>query len=158
MAFFKPLSGFFSSVTSTTTQAVSGQAVILSKWFTDTSNGDKEVFEQYQRIYDTVVKALYSFYLNPLVTGAPIPELSSENVFSAFEEDPFVPNDLFDPLLQGEDKLQIEQLRNIGRRLIYQARAVADLVHMQGMSPLGNTSREELQQAIRGTAARWRRV
>lgn len=158
MTSIRPLAGLFAGVVGSAANAVSGQANIFRSWFTKDAQSDQETFEQYQTVYDSVVKTIYAFYLNPLVSGAPIPELSDDNIFSAFEEDPFVPTDLFDPLLRGEDTLRVDQLRNMGRRLIFQARAVVDLVHMQGLSPIGDDTREELKESLRRTAASWRRV
>jgi len=108
---------------------VSGTAAVFAELVNDLAQVNRRVFESFDKVYESIIKATYGFFLNPLITGAPLPTLREGNVYGAFGSDVFAYKDVFDPAVTGDDTVKRSQLRNLIRRFVYQARVIVQLVH-----------------------------
>jgi hypothetical protein len=126
----------------------SGTAAVFAQLVQDLANVDRNVFKSFDDVYESIIKATYGFFLNPLVVGFPLPELREENVYGAFSDQPFAYKDVFDPTITGDDTVKRSQLRNLIRRFIYQARVIVQLVHGKAMDDYGQDNLEGAQQVL----------
>lgn len=116
----------------------SGASQITWKMFQEAQKSGKDTLAAMQDMHATVVRSVYAFYLNPLVSGAPFPRLKDDDLFDAFYVNPFAVQDMFNPDVTGDDTVRLSQIRNMGRRLIFQARSFAEMVHGQPLFKFGD--------------------
>ncbi|MBB19667.1 MAG: hypothetical protein CMP20_09430 [Rickettsiales bacterium] len=126
----------------------SGTVAVFAQLVQDLADVDRKVFESFDSVYESIIKATYGFFLNPLIAGIPLPELREENVYGAFAGEPFAYKDVFDPAVTGDDTIKRSQLRNLIRRFVYQARAIVQLVHGKAMDDYGEGDIEGAQQVL----------
>ena len=69
-------------------EVVTGSASIFAQLVQDLAQVDRKVFQSFDKVYESVIKATFGFFLNPLIAGVPLPELREENVYGAFSGEP----------------------------------------------------------------------